>query len=44
LAGKFQEALRDAEAVRKFQPKYMKAIEIGATACVKLNMFEEAVT
>ena len=29
LAGNFKEALSDAEAGRKFQPKYIKAIERG---------------
>lgn len=42
--GHYQEALRDAESGRKLQPTYMKAIETGASACVKLILFEKAIT
>jgi len=42
--GNYHEAKADSEVARQFQPGYMKAIETGARTCVKLNLFEEAIT
>jgi len=43
LAGNYQEALSDAESGRELQPRYMKALETGASACVKLILYEKAI-
>ncbi|XP_066016332.1 tetratricopeptide repeat protein 28-like isoform X2 [Pocillopora verrucosa] len=42
--GNHQDSLRDAEAVIELHPTFLKAIVRGATACVKLKRFEEAIT
>lgn len=42
--GKYCETLADARAALKLRPNYIKAIERGASACMKLGMYEEAVT
>ncbi|XP_078382872.1 uncharacterized protein LOC144665516 [Oculina patagonica] len=41
--GNYNESLGDAKAGRQFKPSYVKAIEIGAVACVALSLFEEAI-
>jgi len=40
--GNYQETLNDAEAAVTLQPSFVKAIERGASACVKLKFYEEA--
>ncbi|XP_029196287.2 tetratricopeptide repeat protein 28-like [Acropora millepora] len=42
--GKYCETLADARAALQLRPNYIKAIERGASACMKLGMYEEAVT
>ncbi|XP_078360910.1 uncharacterized protein LOC144645272 isoform X1 [Oculina patagonica] len=42
--GNYLDSLNDARVATKLQPNYLKAIERGARACMKLNMFEEAIT
>ncbi|XP_078360397.1 uncharacterized protein LOC144644750 isoform X3 [Oculina patagonica] len=44
LVGNYDYALSDAKVARQFQPTFVKAIEIGASACFELELFEEAVT
>lgn len=41
--GNNRSALNDATAARKLEPTYMKALIRGATACVELQKFEDAV-
>ncbi|KAL9950832.1 hypothetical protein ACROYT_G043396 [Oculina patagonica] len=41
--GNNRSALNDATAAKKLQPTYMKAILRGASACVELQKYEEAV-
>ncbi|XP_078379290.1 uncharacterized protein LOC144662372 [Oculina patagonica] len=41
--GNYQEALSDATAAVKLEPTYIKAIERGASACVKLQLYKEAI-
>jgi len=40
----YQETLNDATAAVTLQPHFIKAIEKGASACVKLKRYEEATT
>ncbi|XP_074608617.1 tetratricopeptide repeat protein 4-like isoform X2 [Acropora palmata] len=40
--GKYCETLADARAALQLRPNYIKAIERGASACMKLGMYEEA--
>ncbi|CAH3140622.1 unnamed protein product, partial [Pocillopora meandrina] len=42
--GNHQDSLRDAEAAIESNPTFLKAIVRGATACVELKRFEEAIT
>ncbi|CAH3129319.1 unnamed protein product [Pocillopora meandrina] len=42
--GNHQDSLRDAEAAIELNPTFLKAIVRGATACVELKRFEEAIT
>ncbi|CAH3156917.1 unnamed protein product [Pocillopora meandrina] len=42
--GNHQNSLRDAEAAIELNPTFLKAIVRGATACVELKRFEEAIT
>ncbi|KAL9981549.1 hypothetical protein ACROYT_G010265 [Oculina patagonica] len=42
--GNFHDSLNDAKAAIELQPIFLKAIVRGASACVELNQFEEAVT
>ncbi|XP_020626972.1 tetratricopeptide repeat protein 4-like [Orbicella faveolata] len=42
--GNFQETLNDATAAVTLQPTFIKAIERGASACVKLKRYEEVTT
>ncbi|RMX47641.1 hypothetical protein pdam_00025836, partial [Pocillopora damicornis] len=42
--GNHQESQRDAEAATELNPSFLKAIVRGATACVELRRFEEAIT
>nr|XP_058960864.1 tetratricopeptide repeat protein 28-like [Pocillopora verrucosa] len=42
--GNHQDSLRDAEAAFELNPTFFKAIVRGATACVELKRFEEAIT
>nr|XP_058960865.1 tetratricopeptide repeat protein 4-like [Pocillopora verrucosa] len=42
--GNHQDSLRDAEAAIELNPTFLKAIVRGATACVELRRFEEAIT
>ncbi|CAH3163990.1 unnamed protein product, partial [Pocillopora meandrina] len=41
--GNHQDSLRDAEAAIELNPTFLKAIVRGATACVELKRFEEAI-
>ncbi|RMX57998.1 hypothetical protein pdam_00017228 [Pocillopora damicornis] len=41
--GNNRSALNDATAAKKLEPTYMKALIRGATACVELQKFEDAV-
>ncbi|XP_078368263.1 uncharacterized protein LOC144652105 [Oculina patagonica] len=42
--GNYENSLRDARAATDLQPTFLKAIERGASACMKLNRFGEAIT
>ncbi|XP_044166731.1 LOW QUALITY PROTEIN: tetratricopeptide repeat protein 28-like [Acropora millepora] len=42
FSGKYCETLADARAALQLRPNYIKAIERGASACMKLGMYEEA--
>ncbi|KAL9981289.1 hypothetical protein ACROYT_G009973 [Oculina patagonica] len=42
--GNYENSLRDAKAATDLQPTFLKAIERGASACIKLNRFGEAIT
>ncbi|CAH3161861.1 unnamed protein product [Pocillopora meandrina] len=42
--GNHQDSLRDAEAAIEINPTFLKAIVRGATACVELKRFEEAIS
>ncbi|KAL9953311.1 hypothetical protein ACROYT_G040709 [Oculina patagonica] len=42
--GKYVDSLNDAKAATRLQPIFLKAIVRGASACVQLNWFEEAIT
>ncbi|XP_078362820.1 uncharacterized protein LOC144646972 [Oculina patagonica] len=42
-SGNYENSLRDAKAATDLQPSFLKAIERGASACLKLNRFEEAI-
>ncbi|XP_066029508.1 tetratricopeptide repeat protein 28-like [Pocillopora verrucosa] len=42
--GNHQDSRRDAEAAIELNPTFLKAIVRGATACVELKRFEEAIT
>ncbi|KAL9981281.1 hypothetical protein ACROYT_G009962 [Oculina patagonica] len=42
--GNYENSLRDAKAATDLQPTFLKAIERGASACLKLNRFGEAIT
>ncbi|XP_078360918.1 uncharacterized protein LOC144645277 [Oculina patagonica] len=42
--GNYEKSLRDARAATDLQPTFLKAIERGASACIKLNRFGEAIT
>ncbi|KAL9981523.1 hypothetical protein ACROYT_G010233 [Oculina patagonica] len=42
--GNYQDSLSDAKAATKLQPDFLEAIIRGASACVELNQFEEAIT
>ncbi|KAL9981278.1 hypothetical protein ACROYT_G009957 [Oculina patagonica] len=42
--GNYENSLKDAKAATDLQPTFLKAIERGASACIKLNRFEEAIT
>ncbi|CAH3163040.1 unnamed protein product [Pocillopora meandrina] len=42
--GNHQDSLRDAEAANELNTTFLKAIVRGATACVELKRFEEAIT
>ncbi|XP_078360908.1 uncharacterized protein LOC144645270 isoform X2 [Oculina patagonica] len=44
LRGNYENSLRDARAATDLQPTFLKAIERGASACMKLNRFGEAIT
>ncbi|XP_078355911.1 tetratricopeptide repeat protein 4-like [Oculina patagonica] len=41
--GNYQKALNDADKAKQFLPTYTEAIEKGARACVRLNLFEDAI-
>ncbi|KAL9981560.1 hypothetical protein ACROYT_G010278 [Oculina patagonica] len=41
--GKYVDSLNDAKAATRLQPIFLKAIVRGASACVQLNWFEEAI-
>jgi len=40
----YNHSLSDAKIATDLQPCYVKAIERGASACVKLNKFDEAIS
>ncbi|XP_078361219.1 uncharacterized protein LOC144645502 [Oculina patagonica] len=42
--GNYENSLRDARAATDSQPTFLKAIERGACACMKLNRFGEVIT
>ncbi|XP_078360894.1 uncharacterized protein LOC144645266 isoform X1 [Oculina patagonica] len=42
--GNYENSLSDAKAATDLQPTFLKAIERGASACMKLNRFGEAIT
>jgi len=42
--GNYQETLNDATAAVTLEPAFIKAIERGASACIKLKRYEEATT
>ncbi|XP_078362819.1 uncharacterized protein LOC144646971 [Oculina patagonica] len=42
--GNYENSLRDAKAATDLQPSFLKAIERGASACIKMNRFGEAIT
>lgn len=42
--GNYHDSLSDAKAATELQPTFLKAIVRGATACVELKKFEEAIT
>ncbi|XP_078363465.1 dnaJ homolog subfamily C member 7 homolog [Oculina patagonica] len=42
--GSYENSLRDAKAATDLQPTFLKAIERGASACMKLNRLGEAIT
>ncbi|KAL9981550.1 hypothetical protein ACROYT_G010266 [Oculina patagonica] len=44
ILGNYENSLRDARAATDLQPTFLKAIERGASACMKLNRFGEAIT
>ncbi|CAH3152697.1 unnamed protein product, partial [Pocillopora meandrina] len=44
ITGNHQDSQRDAEAATELNPTFLEAIVRGATACVELKKFEEAIT
>lgn len=42
--GNYHDSLGDAKAATELQPNFLKAFIRGASACVQLNQFEEAIT
>ncbi|XP_078343237.1 uncharacterized protein LOC144628975 [Oculina patagonica] len=42
--GNYHETLNDARTATELQPTYIKAIARGASACVKLHRYKEAIT
>ncbi|XP_078380738.1 tetratricopeptide repeat protein 4-like [Oculina patagonica] len=42
--GNYKEALNDAKAAVKLEPTSIKAYETGASACVQLQFYEDAIT
>ncbi|XP_020613521.1 tetratricopeptide repeat protein 28-like [Orbicella faveolata] len=42
--GNYHESLSDSKRATELQPAYLKAIVRGASACVELKQFEEAIT
>ncbi|KAL9965103.1 hypothetical protein ACROYT_G028855 [Oculina patagonica] len=42
-SGNYQETLNDATAAIQLEPTFIKAIERGASACVQLQCYEEAI-
>ncbi|XP_078380266.1 uncharacterized protein LOC144663227 [Oculina patagonica] len=43
-SGNYQETLNDATAAIQLEPTFIKAIERGASACVQLQRYKEAIT
>lgn len=43
LLGNYQEALDDATVSVQLEPTFIKAIETGASACVQLHFYQEAI-
>ncbi|XP_078372307.1 uncharacterized protein LOC144655981 [Oculina patagonica] len=44
VVGYYTDTLNDAKAAIKLRPTFIKAIVKGASACMELNMFDEALT